>query len=179
MYKIIKLKGVVIMKNLKNKFTLAILSLTLIFSTSAIFFPSEIAKAENSQITMSFSNQKISISLPQNVVAEFMDYNIIKLTDKNTGESELLPTATVDMNGTYVSLSYVKTAEGLDVYVSRMTSRGFWDGVKCVAGTIGSAGLGGLGGASAGTITLPVIGSVSGTVIGAVSGGLTGVATFC
>ncbi len=165
-------------KIFKNKFTLAILSLTLIFSTSVTCFANELPKNETNEIAMNFDNRKISILLPEYITAEFTDYNIVKLTDENTGEHETLPTSTVDMNGVAVSLSYLKTSEGLDVYVS-YKARGFWDGVKCVAGVVGSAGLGGLGGASVGTITVPVIGSVSGTLVGAISGGLTGVASFC
>lgn len=59
----------------------------------------------------------------------------------------------------------------------------FWQTVgyvaKCVAGTVGSAGLGGLAGAGAGTVTLPVVGTVSGAAVGAVCGGLVGASTFC
>lgn len=161
-----------------KKIIAAILSLAIIVTTTTTTsFASEI-KNNKEEITMNFNAQKISISLPENIKAEFTDYNVVQLTDISTGLTENLPISTVDMEGTYVALSYVKTANGIDVYPSYKT-RGFWDGVKCVAGTVGSTGLGALGGASVGTITVPVIGSVSGTLVGAISGGLTGVATFC
>lgn len=161
-----------------KKFIVTILSLVILFSTSTTSFASEVTKNQTDEIEMSFDNQKISLSLPKNVVAEFTDYNVVMLTDISNGLTETLPTSTVDMNGKYVSLSYVKTANGIDVYASYQT-RGIWNGVKCVAGVVGSAGLGGLGGASVGTITIPIVGSVSGTLVGAISGGLTGVASFC
>ena len=65
----------------------------------------------------------------------------------------------------------------------QIETKSFWATVvsvaKCVAGTVGSAGLGALAGAGAGTVTLPIIGTVSGTAVGAVCGGLVGAATFC
>lgn len=57
--------------------------------------------------------------------------------------------------------------------------KGFWDIVKCSAGTVGSAVLGGLAGAAVGTVTLPLIGTVSGTAVGFWGGALVGVASFC
>lgn len=161
-----------------KKIIAAILSLAIILTTTTTTsFASEIKKS-NEEIAMNFDKQKISISLPKNIKTEFTDYNVVKLIDTSTGLTETLPISTVDMEGTYVALLYVKTANGIDVYPSYNT-RGFWDGVKCVAGTVGSAGLGALGGASVGTITIPIVGSVSGTLVGAISGGLTGVASFC
>lgn len=59
----------------------------------------------------------------------------------------------------------------------------FWQTVgyvaKCVAGTVGSAGLGGLAVAGTGTVTIPIIGTVSGAAVGAVCGELVGASTFC
>ena len=51
--------------------------------------------------------------------------------------------------------------------------------LKCAAGTIGSAGLGGLSGAGVGAVTIPVIGAVPGVTLGLVSGALVGAASFC
>lgn len=62
-------------------------------------------------------------------------------------------------------------------------SRGFWSDawtvVKCVGGTVGSAGLGVLAGSGAGTIVLPIVGTVSGAALGGWSGALVGIATCC
>ncbi|MGQ7660803.1 bacteriocin class II family protein [Streptococcus suis] len=51
--------------------------------------------------------------------------------------------------------------------------------LQCITGTLGSAGLGLLAGASAGTVTIPIVGSVPGTVVGLWSGWSLGAATFC
>ncbi|WP_155962948.1 bacteriocin class II family protein [Streptococcus ruminantium] len=51
--------------------------------------------------------------------------------------------------------------------------------LQCVTGTLGSAGLGFLAGASAGTVTIPFIGSVPGSAVGLWSGWSLGAATFC
>lgn len=65
---------------------------------------------------------------------------------------------------------------------------GWWDcWGKCVAGTVGTAGLGALGGLAVGgagcTVVLPIIGTVAcgtvGAVVGGVSGGLAGAAASC
>ena len=68
-----------------------------------------------------------------------------------------------------------KTSKG-----ATQTSSINWAGaIRCIIGTVGSAGLGAVGGAGAGTFTLPIIGTISGTALGAVSGAMVGCATFC
>ena len=99
--------------------------------------------------------------------------------DTITGETSTLPSQTVDMKGNPLELSYVKTSDGIDVYPTSMFRWGWWDGVKCVAGTLGSVGTGFLAGTAAGTITIPGVGAISGMLVGSVSGGLVGIATFC
>lgn len=128
---------------------------------------------------MSFDDHKISITLPETVEVEFNDYNEVIVTDTVTSEKATLPTGTVDMEGNPLVLSYVKTAKGIDVYPSSMERWGWWDGVKCVAGTLGSVGSGFLAGTAVGTITIPGVGILSGMLVGSVSGGLVGIATFC
>jgi|GEM_PF-1700265 len=54
-----------------------------------------------------------------------------------------------------------------------------WGAIKCAAGTVGGAVLGGIAGAAVGTVTLPVIGTVSGTAVGFYGGALTGMAASC
>ena len=54
-----------------------------------------------------------------------------------------------------------------------------WGAIKCAAGTVGGAVLGGLAGAAVGTVTLPIIGTVSGTAVGFYGGALTGMAASC
>lgn len=132
-----------------------------------------------SESQMSFSDNKISISLSENIEVEFIEYNVVLLTDMNTGETEILPTETIDMNGNPLSLSYVKTSDGIDIYPTTMTRWGWWDGVKCIAGVVGSAGGGLIAGSSVGTITIPGVGTISGLIIGSISGGLVGIASFC
>ena len=46
--------------------------------------PTDTASAE---IEMSFAENKISISLPENVKVDFVDYNEVVLTDTLTGET--------------------------------------------------------------------------------------------
>lgn len=131
------------------------------------------------EILMSFEDNKISIEIPKNISIEFIDYNTVKLVDKLNNINEILPTQTVDMDGKILNLSYIKTKDGLDIYPSYNARWGWWDGVKCIAGVIGSVGTGALGGSAVGTITIPGVGTVSGTIIGSVSGGLVGIASFC
>lgn len=133
----------------------------------------------STEIEMSFEGSTISISLPENVKVEFTDYNEVVVTDTITGETSTLPSQTVDMKGNPLELSYVKTSDGIDVYPTSMFRWGWWDGVKCVAGTLGSVGTGFLAGTAAGTITIPGVGTISGMLVGSVSGGLVGIATFC
>ena len=133
----------------------------------------------SSQIEMSFAENKISISLPQTVKIEFTDYNEVVLTDTTTGQTSILPSETVDMEGNPLALSYVKTSDGIDVYPTSMLRWGWWDGVKCVAGTLGSVGTGFLAGTAVGSITIPGVGTVSGMLVGSISGGLVGIASFC
>lgn len=54
-----------------------------------------------------------------------------------------------------------------------------WGSVKCAAGIVGGAVLGGIAGAAVGTVTLPLIGTVSGTAVGFYGGGLAGMAAAC
>ncbi|RKJ38574.1 hypothetical protein D7X25_30360 [bacterium 1XD42-8] len=133
----------------------------------------------STEIEMSFEENKISISLPENVEVEFTDYNEVVVTDTITGETSTLPNQTVDMEGNPLALSYVKTSDGIDVYPTFMLRWGWWDGVKCVAGTLGSVGSGFLAGTAVGTITIPGVGTLSGMLVGSVSGGLIGIASFC
>lgn len=67
----------------------------------------------------------------------------------------------------------------IDVYPTSMMRWGWWDGVKCVAGTLGSVGTDFLPGTAVGTITIPGVGTLSGMLAGSVSGGLVGIASFC
>ena len=83
-----------------------------------------------------------------------------------------------------IKLAIDSSFELLEYFVEyQAETKSFWEAVarvaKCIAGTVGSAGLGALAGAGAGTVTLPIIGTVSGSAVGAVCGGLVGMATFC
>ena len=159
-----------------KKILVSILSLTLCMIISVPVFASEI---NSSGIKMTYSNDKISISLPDNVSVEFTEYNQVILKDKLTGKSEALPTYAFDAEKNLLDLSYVKTNTGIDVYATSMARLNWWDAVKCAAGTVGSAGGGFLAGAGVGTVSLPIVGTVSGSVLGAYSGGLVGIASFC
>jgi hypothetical protein len=59
------------------------------------------------------------------------------------------------------------------------TEWSLWGAVKCAAGTVGGAVLGGLAGAAVGTVTLPLIGTVSGASVGFWGGALSGMALAC
>lgn len=159
-----------------KKITSLFIAIAMCLSMTATAFAAESAE----EITMDFSEQgKIQIDLPETMDVDFLDYNVVEITDTETGLVEVLPTQTVDMEGNVLLLSYVKTSEGLDVYASSMLRWGWWDGVKCVAGTLGSVGTGFLAGTAVGTITVPGLGALSGLLVGTVSGGLVGIASFC
>lgn len=143
------------------------------------FAAEPVTNTAESEIEMSFLENKISISLPDYVEVKFVSYNEVVVTDKITGETSTLPTETIDMEGEPLMLSYVKTKDGIDVYPTSMMRWGWWDGVKCVAGTLGSVGTGFLAGTAVGTITIPGVGTLSGMLVGSVSGGLVGIASFC
>jgi len=163
-----------------KRFLAALLICTMCMMTSLTVFAAEASAASNStEIKMSFEDDKISIHLPANVKVEFSEYNEVVITDTITGETSVLPTQTVDMKGNSLDLSYVKTKDGIDVYPTPMFRWGWWDGVKCIGGTLGSAGLGFFAGTGAGTITIPGVGTLSGMLVGTISGGLVGIASFC
>jgi hypothetical protein len=54
-----------------------------------------------------------------------------------------------------------------------------WGAIKCAAGTVGGALLGGIAGAAVGTVTLPVVGTVCGATTGFYGGALSGMAAAC
>ena len=67
----------------------------------------------------------------------------------------------------------------MEVYPTSMLCWGWWDGVKCVAGTLGSVGTGFLAETAVGTITIPGVGTLSRILVGSVSGELVGISSFC
>lgn len=162
-----------------KKFLVLALSALMLVSFSMQSFAAVSVTEPVDEIEMSFEDNKISIFLPETVTVEFNGYNEVVVTDTITNEKATLPTETVDMEGKPIALSYVKTVDGIDVYPSSMERWGWWDGVKCVAGTLGSVGSGFLAGTAVGTITIPGVGTLSGMLVGSVSGGLVGIATFC
>lgn len=85
------------------------------------------------------------------------------------------------MNSVDIAIEVIYYA--MEVKAPCAMSRGFWDDawtvVKCVGGTVGSAGLGVLAGSGAGTIVLPIVGTISGATLGGWSGALVGIASFC
>jgi uncharacterized lipoprotein YehR (DUF1307 family) len=95
--------------------------------------------------------------------------------DQNSDEYHNIKLA---IDSSFELLEYLVESNQIETKASK-----FWATVayvaKCVAGTVGSAGLGGLAGAGAGTVTLPIVGTVSGAAVGAICGGLVGAATFC
>lgn len=166
-----------------KKYLTLFLSLVLCLNFSISAFAdeaiSDTSKKATTGIEMSFADNKISIALPDYVKATFVNYNEVRVTDTTTKESVILPTQTVDMKGNPLALSYVKTSDGIDVYPTPLARWGWWDGVKCVAGTLGSVGTGFLAGTAVGTITIPGVGTLSGLLVGSISGGLVGIASFC
>lgn len=73
----------------------------------------------------------------------------------------------------FISIELTKQYSGYRVTWS------LWGAIKCAAGTVGGAVLGGIAGAAVGTVTLPLIGTVSGTAVGFYGGGLAGMAAAC
>lgn len=96
----------------------------------------------------------MDLALPENV--EIINYNSthVRLIDTLTGETELLPTRAVTMDGVSVFLIYTVTETGLSIEVTPATR---WK--RCTVGTIGSA--------------------VGGGITGAIGGGMVGAASFC
>jgi hypothetical protein len=138
--------------------------------------------ALSSQVVVDYYSDFIKIDLPDTVVVSFDYDGVVTLQDSTSGVDEVLPTKAVNKDGLPVILKY-DLVDG-NVLVVKAASLiapmvGWWDGVKCVAGTLGSATLGGLTVGAQATIVIPGIGTVSGLVIGAVAGGLVGIATFC
>lgn len=167
------------MKTMKRMVSLALACIMCMVLSMTAFAAEPVTNTAESEIEMSFLENKISISLPDYVEVKFVNYNEVVVTDKITGATSTLPTETIDMEGEPLMLSYVKTEDGIAVYPTSMMRWGWWDGVKCVAGVLGSVGTGFLAGTAAGTITIPGVGTLSGMLVDSVSGGLVGIASFC
>ena len=81
-----------------NRFLSLLLAGVMCMGLSLTTFDAEPNTDEiSTEIEMSFEENKISISLPENVEVEFTDYNEVVVTDTITGETSTLPNQTVDM----------------------------------------------------------------------------------
>ena len=91
--------------------------------------------------------------------------------------SNLSPNDKNTLNAYFGSLH--ATLDFIGTQLGDKTSYHWWNAIKCAAGTVGGAVLGGLAGAAVGTVTLPLIGTVSGSAVGFWGGALSGIAVAC